>query len=276
MLTERGAMPCYLCAYQLSNTPESRKDLPDNAPAWSWYALGTCCICNVWACALHGTRYGQFECAICTPAVATQHALGIADPPPDGRSDAAASTALAYEAGVNVSDTVQATVKAALEDIAGQERRDVSRSEDLSLARPRSGDPDLLLNYAEVIRARTGEHGDFLPGVQPEWRESRKSMADGAPQPPGPPDSAVSIDAVGATVRHAFAGRSIEVTDDGVVIVTGALLLSMAVANRPRPRPADPELMDAVPEVGLPWEITHPVLLDPVMWVIATAYGDRR
>jgi hypothetical protein len=267
-------MPCYLCAYQLDEEPEALDGLPNGSPAWAGYALGTCYMCNVWACALHGTRYGQFECAMCTPAVATQHALSPAAPPADIGARVAAA-AVAYEVGIQASDDVRSRVRMALIEIARHQRL-VSPFEALSAAKPRSGEPDLLLNFAEVIRARTGETGEFLPGVQPE--APRESVAPGAPRPARGPQASISIDALGGAVRAAFTGKVLDVTADAIDIVAGALLLSMAVANRPRLRGHGPDAVDAALEakVAPPWRVTHPVLLDPVMWLIATAYEDQQ
>jgi hypothetical protein len=268
-------LACYLCAYQLGIDPDARKELPDGAPPWARYALGTCAICSVWACSRHGTRYGQFECAICTPASATKQALS--PPSPGGEQGATNTTAaaIAYAVGVQASEEMKQTVRSALGSISEHQRPDVSRVEALGYAAPRSGDPDLLLNFSEVIRARTGEEGDFLPGVS---RGRLEAFGPGGAPGPWEEEAAVSIDAVGAAVRDAFAGRPIELTGHAVEIVTGALLLSMAVANRPRTVAQGPGLVGAAleAEVARPWDITHPVLLDPVMWVVATAYEDQR
>lgn len=72
---------CYLCAYLRSESPQRSDRLPGND--WPWTeALGTCGRCSVWACGVHGTRYGSgqsaaFECAICTPAQAVKDAVGV-------------------------------------------------------------------------------------------------------------------------------------------------------------------------------------------------------
>jgi hypothetical protein len=81
-MSEGGAMAvCYLCAYMRAEVPQRSDPLPGND--WEWTeALGTCGKCSVWACGVHGTRYGSsqsasFECAICTPAQAVKDAVGI-------------------------------------------------------------------------------------------------------------------------------------------------------------------------------------------------------
>jgi hypothetical protein len=72
---------CYLCAYMRAEVPQRSDPLQGND--WEWtQALGTCGKCSVWACGVHGTRYGSsqsasFECAICTPAQAVKDAVGV-------------------------------------------------------------------------------------------------------------------------------------------------------------------------------------------------------
>ncbi len=62
---------CYLCAYKKADRPRRQDRLPTGsiAPA-DVTPLGTCAICSVFACSLHGTRYRLLQCAICTPAQA--------------------------------------------------------------------------------------------------------------------------------------------------------------------------------------------------------------
>lgn len=72
---------CYLCAYIRADVPQRSDSLPGNNWAWT-EALGTCGTCSVWACGVHGTRYGSgqsasFECAICKPAQAVKDAVGV-------------------------------------------------------------------------------------------------------------------------------------------------------------------------------------------------------
>ena len=73
---------CYLCAYMRAEAPQRSDPLPGIDWAWT-EALGTCGTCSVWACGVHGTRYGSgqsasFECAICKPAQAVKDAVGVA------------------------------------------------------------------------------------------------------------------------------------------------------------------------------------------------------
>ncbi|MFL5909157.1 MAG: hypothetical protein ACJ768_01090 [Gaiellaceae bacterium] len=249
-------MACYLCAYQIGEQLSAGGD-----------SLGTCWKCSVWACSLHGTRHGQFECHICTPAAATQNATGGAGAPADRTAPAAA---IGYQAGLRAAGPVRENVEAALNVIREHQAPSVDPLTAMRLTEPRSGDPHLILNFAEVVRERSGIRDDFVPGVE---EGTMQTFAE----PPEP--AAVSIDAIGAVVRETFAGRTLEVTPDVVAIVTGALLLSMAVANRPRwLGPIGDRLLSvaADAEIVPPWEVTHPVLLDPVMWLVATAYTGRR
>jgi hypothetical protein len=73
---------CYLCAYVRPEVPQRNDPIPAGIYSEWTEALGTCKKCSVWACGVHGTRYGSsqsasFECAICTPAQAVKDAVGI-------------------------------------------------------------------------------------------------------------------------------------------------------------------------------------------------------
>lgn len=256
-------MGCYLCAYLLSSVPLTPKPLPPKSPVLIREPLGTCWKCSISACGAHATRYGQFECAICTPAVAAQTALGAPPVPvgPGSPGDSTGSAAtLARFVGRNASSAQKERVEVAVDRI----REDVARAPIDSLDESTIGEPNLVSNLAGVIRKEEPNIA-FVPEVNPEiW------YADATPPPPG-----ISIDALAAAVRGTFIGAGIEATTrpSTVEVITGAMLLAVTVANQPTP-PA-PKLDSVDPaeiDVPAPWEMTHPALLDPVMWMIIVAY----
>jgi len=124
-------------------------------------------------------------------------------------------------------------------------------------------EPNLILNLGQVVR-QVGVEADFLPEVQYRPDFERET---------GPELGGVSIDAVAAAVRETFMPQSLRIPPQGEVIVTGALLLAMTVADHPAAvEPHEAQVPAPQIQIRPPWEITHPVLLDPVMWLVATAY----
>ena len=249
-------MSCYLCAYQTSRWPQQAQSLPPGSPAKSTDDLGTCSTCAVWACSSHGTRYAKFECAICTPATATKQVI-VAGGEPSGTGGAAAS--LAHLAGLQADQGQRQRMSAAL----GRIRDDLKRSHDMRLERnlvvpPSTGEANLVVNLAEVIRGRT----DLKEGMLPTARGTEGEYGR------------TSIDAVAAVVRNTFATTEIAESDDLETTVMGALLLALSVAHEPVAQrlAAAPRDWATAVEVVPPWAVSHPGLLDPVMWMIGTAY----
>jgi hypothetical protein len=60
-----------------------------------------------------------------------------------------------------------------------------------------------------------------------------------------------------------------------VLVVTGALVMAVTVAHDPGAADrdgsdeVDPERLEIPP----PWQMSHPILLSPAGWLIATAYN---
>jgi hypothetical protein len=250
-------MSCYLCAYKKPDKPRSHQPLPAGSPAGAYDDLATCAKCSVWACSNHGTRYGRFQCAICTPAAAA--AAGMT-----AGATAGAASSLAYLTGVNGDAGLRVQVHAAVARVAADSRlrQDV---EPQWLSRPRTGTANLVTNLADEIREQEGglEQG-FLPAIREDeyW----------------PPYGAVSIDAIGGAVREQFAGAELrrpeEPSDAAIATVTGALLLGYALADD-RVTVLNDEFPVEWPQrvVSLepPWQVSHPLLLDPVLWMLGTA-----
>jgi hypothetical protein len=245
-------MSCFLCAYGRNRKPKSPNRGRGVTPPPPPETLGTCWRCQVHACTAHGARAGQFVCAICEGADVVQNTIA---PDPDALSITAGGTIpRAAVVGRAASRELLQTVEEALrmiEDTGGGPRPDVGKR--LELALPREGEPDLVFNLSEAIRAvadreraRAEEAGE--PAVAAEGLEALPEEL---------------VDSVGGTVRELFAGREIVLSAAAVQIVTGALVLAVDIADDSD----DPYAAALLP----PWRMSDPVLLDPVMWMVSTA-----
>jgi hypothetical protein len=209
---------------------------------------------------MHGTRYSPFECAICTPATAAKQALVAG-------SAGNAAAAVAHLVGSQATPAFRDRAGAALELVVADGRRQADGQEDArALVAPDTGRPNLVTNLADVIRGSAGGPRAFLPAVRATTQETG-SM----------PAGAVSIDAIGGSVRETFAGREfLDPTPDAATIAAGSLLLAFSLADETiaasrSEQPASwPGLANGLPA---PWEVSHPVLLDPVIWMVGTAYA---
>jgi len=244
-----SGMGCYLCAYLHSESPNQPRSLPASSQADADEPLATCSICSVWACSSHGSRYQGFECAICVPALAViQAVLPGAGPIP--------ATTKAQQAGSQLTERVQNRARAALQHILTDGRH----TYDYSYGPPPFGanEPNLVTDLAAVVRQQ-------VPEIDTQLRFDVGNYNFG-----------LSIDEISATVRARFDGRefSSEVSEPAVVTVAGALLLAYRTADQ---RPQDRDQMAAEqaliePPVA-PWHVSHPALLDPIMWMVGTAYA---
>jgi hypothetical protein len=232
---------CYLCAYRFAHTPKTPDQGTSIAPPPD--PLGTCWRCYVLACSAHGARVGQFTCAICEGAEATQFAIAPTSVPQTALAGASVSHArsVGEEAPAELKETIDKALRTIVEDSGAG----LSHDDRMWLATPRAGQPNLVTNLAESIRDLAGAEMDAVA----ETRD--------APQP------GVSIDAIGAVVRELFADHQIVVTEGSVATVTGALLLAVDVAHDA----SSPVEAATTP----PWDLAYPVLLDPVMWMVSTA-----
>jgi hypothetical protein len=235
--------------------------------------LGGCWKCSVWACSDHGTRYGKFECAICTPATAATNAL-VAVP------SAGAAATRTYGIGSRGSRRLRRLVADAVRSVADDSRQQQG-VDALTLAAPERGTPNLVSNLADEIRQREPTLSEGLvPAVQ----------ADGN----GPTWGVMSLDVIGGAVREQFGGVPLaepnvpaeaydraerhdraEPDDPAVRIVTGALLLGYALADddtTARVRRDDgPPVWTNITSLPRPWQVSYPILLDPVLWMLGTA-----
>jgi hypothetical protein len=239
---------CYLCAYLRSELPNRSQPLPSGSPVLPGYGIGTCSTCSVWACSMHGTKYGYFVCAMCRPANAVTAAVSG-----DPLSDAEAVHMRSI--GQRTSPAVRARVRELLNVLADHSRGAASEGVERSIA----GMPNLILDYEGAVRARFGpEVSEATRAFEGDRRRAFEGFR------PGP---APALDVIGAVIRRRFAGRPIEPAGDAELIVAGALISAMAVADTG----AEVEELAEI-EVRAPWTVSHPELLDPVMWLFATAF----
>ena len=259
-------MACYLCAYKSKKRPRYPSPLDPDSPVSRYLALGTCARCSVWACSEHGARRGRFRCAICEPAAAVETELGAggADDPGKGASievaraiGERASTEQRYRAEEAIS-----RVASAAGAVAG-----AGAGEAVAYEQVDDREGNLVNDLAGVIRSRMGSVGRETEFIAP-----MQDLGEAEP-PPVQGMELISIEAVSAEVARRFEG--VEVSAGGVSssVVTGALVLAISVADDGAPDlglDADSAAVESV-ELKAPWEVSHPVLLDPVIWMLATA-----
>jgi hypothetical protein len=238
-------MSCFLCAYGRKRTPKTPDKIEGVTPPPPPETLGTCWRCSVHACSAHGSRPGQFVCAICEGADVVQATIS---PDADALSVTAAATIpKAAVRGQEAPARLVGTVEQALELLTRAGRLRPSHEERLALAFPGEGVSDLVLNLSEAIRE--------VAAVRRAAFSAPVSGLDRLPEG--------LVDTVGGAVRERFAGREIVIPPAAALIVTGALVLAVEVADDSE----DPFEAALRP----PWELSDPLLLDPVMWMVSTA-----
>lgn len=251
-------MSCYLCAYRKSAKPSQPQPLPGGSPAQPNDELGTCSRCKVLACSEHGTRYAEFECAMCSGAIAVQHALSTQ---PEASASASAAAALARQIGGRASRGQVDRMRGALQRIRRDQQTVVSAGQERALAAGRR-DPNLVSDLAGFVRSRS-RSPRIQEGFVPMVRVGREVEI-----------GSISLEAIAAVVREAFATSAIvEPNEEVARVALGAYFQALEIADQSeesRALRADdlPPPVDGPP----PWEVSYPVLLDPVMWLIAAAY----
>jgi len=214
-------------------------------------------MCNIWACSAHGTRYGTFECAICTPAAAAEDALSAT-------SAGGPAAVVAHLTGMIAENTLRGAVTTAMQNVVTASQEPAQVAGGRSLVAPGRGEPNLITNLADLIREQQVREG--FPRVNLVG-----TGGDGF----GP----VSLDVIGGTVRTRFAGRALAApTDDAATTVTGALLLGYSLAEpdiaaRRLENPISwPEGINRLPR---PWLVSRPIFLDPALWMLGTALPEN-
>ncbi len=196
---------------------------------------------------------------MCTPATAATEAIV------EGRIAGAASS-LAFLTGVYGNDELRVRVGRAISRVV-DDSRELSGAEPQRLVPPRTLRPNLVSNLADVIRDQDDRlEAGILPGV----------LGDGAESVPEAGE--FSIDAVGGAVRQRFVPLRLRLlvdeADPAVTTVTGALLMGYVLADAPITSLAREFPFDWPQRVAIlrpPWQVSHPLLLDPVLWMFGTA-----
>jgi hypothetical protein len=250
-------MTCFLCAYGSAAVPDQPHPLPAASPAAPKDVLACCATCGVCACAAHGSRYSLFQCALCSCAAAVHDATTTA---PVG----VPATAQAHSVGRGADPALVRQVAAAMDRVFAASQAPAQTVGSIALVAPRSGDPNLVTNLADAIRARQAVSARIAPAPAAE----AEAEAGGG-------EVDVDVDAVGAAVRAGFGGRELAgPTDDSAIAVTGALLLGYSladadIAGRRAGHPAD--WAGRIDRLPAPWQVTYPELLDPALWMVGTA-----
>lgn len=266
---DQRSMPCYLCAYQDTNQPKYPRGLPAGSPASPTDPLGACTQCNVLACSGHSSFAMQFFCAMCLAAAAIQ---AVVNPTGAGASppSAEAAKALARRVGLEGEDHWEG-VRRALELIA----RDAGPA-----ARAAAGETNLVWDFAGAIQPSVHPTSREAAEPPPRWVIPAVRNPDRAPvMVSAKRPVELSLDAVGAGIRGLFAEQArTSFDEDDVLVVTGALVMALTVADDPGAADSDgdPEVDPAQVEIRRPWAVSHPVLLSPSAWLVAEAYHRAR
>lgn len=243
-------MTCFLCAYTSTVVPNQFHQLPAGTPAGPNDVLACCDTCGVCACAAHGSRYIEFQCALCNSAAVVHGATATA---PVG----VPATAQAHSVGRGAAPALVRRVTTAMGRVAAASRARPQTVDSIALVAPLRGDPNLVTNLADTIRA--------MRGVSALSEVDTDIAGYGG----------VDLDAIGAAVRARFGDRELAgPTDDSAIAVTGAMLLGYSladagIAGRQADSPAD--WAGGITNLPAPWQVTHPGVLDPALWMVGTA-----
>jgi hypothetical protein len=131
--------------------------------------------------------------------------------------------------------------------------------------------PNERRTEAGFDQAPDGEEPNILtdlPGVVDDLQTRRGIISGGAPDTIG----GLSLAAIGAAASETLfpPGAEVSFRPQAERVALGALLGALSLAN-------DSPLAET--ELPAPWEVDHPDLVDPVMWLVGTAYtaaGRRR
>ena len=251
------AMNCYICAYKGSNAYGSA--LPSGSPAAATDVLGACYSCFVLACSSHASRAGQYQCVICQHTAAL---IFASSPPPTtgasvggptstlraARPAGAAAAAEAYLRGRQSPEFATQAMSRALQRLQGDAHQARERSvvaETVLPSAEATDEPNIIANFPEAVSVACQRQG------------IRSEMPQGA--------GGLSLEAIGAAARETFfpVGTDPSFGPNFEQIALGALIGALSVADD---QPITPHRLPS------PWEVAHPELLDPVMWLLGTAY----
>jgi hypothetical protein len=191
--------------------------------------------------------------------------IGVVTPSPgSGPSAGATGAAVAVarrvgeEAGRDQQERVHASLVRVIQDAA--RGREPSEGFDSPV-------PNLVWDFVGAIAGPAGRPSRTLAAVRDAERSRLLEKA------PGPAE--ISIDAVAGAIRAQFSNTpSIHIDAEAAIVVTGALVMAVTVADDPdaAERGGISEVHPREVEIRAPWEMSHPILLSPAAWLIATAY----
>jgi hypothetical protein len=241
-------MACYLCMSLLSGSPTSAQPSPGTSPTVAQDPVGTCNKCNVWACSRHGTRYSWFECAMCTPAIAAKSAI-------TGTGGGQPALARAQWVGSRAHPAIRQAAGVALERLVADHRQQADQRQQARLATftAPGGSPNLITDLSQAIRGAIAQ-------------QAERTLTELPPRA----DPSASYEAIGAAVREQLAGQPVlPATDFSATVLAGALVMAYRLADDTTRQPARSDGTRGLPP---PWQVSHPALLDPILWMVGTAY----
>ena len=170
------------------------------------------------------------------------------------RPAAAAASAEAFVRGAGAPEGTRQVMRFALDRLhhdaleahPGEQRAAVRNLDELAAP---LDEPNIIADFSSVV-------------LQQQRRQAvREELAPVEPQAIG----GLSLDAIGAAGRETLfpPGAETSFGDDAEQVALGALLGALSLAH-------DQPVSAA--ELPAPWNVAHPELIDPVMWLIATAY----
>jgi hypothetical protein len=245
-------MPCYVCAHLGSQKPKTPRPLPAGSPARPTDELGACNICGILACSLHGARSRLFECSMCVQAKVINDVVGVPPTqptqlPPDLQNGVARRMARGL---INASE-VQPVVAQGIQKIAFDQ-------DEIRLGR-RSAE-NLVVNFSDVMGRRLRELGlaVFI------GRDPSAYILLGQNETP------LNLQSIGDSIAMNFwRRRSAAIGDHDVEAVLGAFAWAYDLADDETN--ASPSAAEPYVRLVPPWEVTHPDLLDPSVWLLGSA-----
>jgi len=199
----------------------------------------------------------MYLCAMCRPAAAI---TGVLNPSGQrGTSAAAARAAMDVALRVGADDHRHGEVNQALRRIS----RDAEQGRERGITFAADGE-NLVWDLAGALESRFG--GRRVLAVRDPSQSRLLARLD--------PPVDISLDGVSGAVQGLFADMPPldDVTDDQVAIVTGALVIAMTVADDADQPNWPLEVPSSSVKIRPPRAVSHPILLSPEAWLVATAY----
>jgi hypothetical protein len=246
--TGRMTSYCYLCAYGSKRAPVHIDPLPPGT-VQATDQLGSCHSCGVLACSTHGRRVSTFECALCNGVRVVDSVLDstaaaapdlLPSPFPEFESVGRAASPL----GIARAENALARIRSAQED--------VKRAFDVEARTwhepyERVAPQNLVLDFDSIVTR----------SVDTVWAFTLPNAERGP---------SMSLEGIAAQVRSRYALTLAWVHPRAASMVLGAVSSAYQVADTSA---STDEILAG--QIAPPWELSHPVVLDPAIWLIATA-----